>query len=61
MVKQTSLRLIPSSFCFSKASLPLNGVDDLSLHVNASKLSKGVSSQRKSACQWRYPMDKETS
>ena len=52
-VKQASLFRTPSAFCRSRASRPRKGVSDFSLHVKASPLSRGVSSDRTSACQCR--------
>ena len=54
-VNATNFFLRPSAFCFTKASLPRKSTSDLSLHVKPSRLSRGVSSERRSACQWRYP------
>ena len=52
-VKQAILLVSPLAFCLSMTSRPWKSTGDLSLQVNPSPASSGVSSERRSACQWR--------
>lgn len=52
-VKHSRRRWRPSARCFSRASRPRKGTADLSLQVKAKPASRGLSSERRSACQCR--------
>lgn len=52
-VKHTRRRWRPAARCLSRALRPRKGVLDLSLQVKAKPASRGLSSDRRSACQCR--------